>query len=196
MRSPFPSDAERTWWLLAATYTGAIYASAYFVRFASNHLRERSLLAPTVAGLGLAGLAGLVAWWAHDRPSLGTWSLLVPAGIAYGGLWQALDRLEERIHLLEYGILGAILFRALTLHAHRRERVRWRWPATGALLLAVALGWLDEGIQYLLPNRFYDLRDVAINAVAAAVAIALLALRHRMTSPSAIQWRSTRRESG
>ena len=33
------------------------------------------------------------------------------------------------------------------------------------------LGWLDEGIQALLPNRVYDLRDVFFNSVAAGLVI-------------------------
>ena len=34
-----------------------------------------------------------------------------------------------------------------------------------------AFGWLDEGIQWLLPGRVYDLRDVGFNALAAAMAV-------------------------
>ena len=32
-------------------------------------------------------------------------------------------------------------------------------------------GWIDEGIQEILPNRFYDLRDVAMNAAGGALAV-------------------------
>ena len=38
-------------------------------------------------------------------------------------------------------------------------------------------GWGDELIQYFLPNRVYDLRDVAFNAEAAALVVAFLAAR-------------------
>jgi len=34
------------------------------------------------------------------------------------------------------------------------------------------LGWLDEGIQAILPNRVYDVRDVGFNALAGLMAIA------------------------
>ena len=196
MRSLLPLDAARTWWWLAAGYAGAIYASAYWVRFASSHLRERGLLAATVAGLGAAGLTGFVVWWSRERPSPAAWSLLVPAGIVYLALWGALERFEERIHLLQYGLLGAILFRAFVLQARQSRRGLWRRPALGAFLLASALGWLDEGIQHLLPNRYYDLRDVGLNAVSAAVAVALVALRRRALRGSAVQWAATRRETG
>ena len=42
----------------------------------------------------------------------------------------------------------------------------------GALLIAATAGWIDELIQAVLPDRVYDLRDVAINAVAALLALA------------------------
>lgn len=45
-------------------------------------------------------------------------------------------------------------------------------PPVAAFALTTAAGWTDEGIQYLVPERYYDLRDVAFNASAAALAIA------------------------
>ena len=38
-------------------------------------------------------------------------------------------------------------------------------PAALALVVTALLGWVDEGIQGLLPNRVYDWLDVASNAV-------------------------------
>jgi len=49
-------------------------------------------------------------------------------------------------------------------------------------VLTVAAGWFDEGIQYLLPERYYDLRDVAFNAAAGALAVIALAGRERARS--------------
>ena len=57
-----------------------------------------------------------------------------------------------------------------------RERARHgagvRVPALLALVVTALLGWLDEGIQALLPNRVYDNFDVLSNAVAALIGIA------------------------
>jgi len=44
--------------------------------------------------------------------------------------------------------------------------------------LTAAVGWIDEGVQHLLPNRVYDLRDVALNAAAGLLAISIVALAH------------------
>jgi len=34
-------------------------------------------------------------------------------------------------------------------------------------VLPAFLGWLDEGIQAILPNRVYDIRDMNFNDLAA-----------------------------
>ena len=47
-----------------------------------------------------------------------------------------------------------------------------RAAAPAAFGLTAAGGLLDELIQGVLPNRTYDLRDVALNAFSAALAIA------------------------
>jgi len=39
-----------------------------------------------------------------------------------------------------------------------------------------AFVWLDEGIQWLLPGRVYDLRDVGFNALAAGAGLGAAAL--------------------
>ncbi len=44
-------------------------------------------------------------------------------------------------------------------------------PAVLAVVATALLGWLDEGLQTLLPGRFYDIDDILVNAVSGAVAI-------------------------
>lgn len=70
---------------------------------------------------------------------------------------------EERLHLLEYGVVALMLERAVSIQQWRHPR----WLRLPALALAVAaVGWLDEGIQAALPNRQYDPWDVGFNALA------------------------------
>ena len=76
---------------------------------------------------------------------------------------------EERTHLFEYGIVAVLIYQALAERGRNGRRVPV--PAALALVTAVLLGWLDEGIQALLPNRVYDTFDVASNSLAALIAI-------------------------
>lgn len=45
-------------------------------------------------------------------------------------------------------------------------------PAVLAFALAVLAGSIDEGIQWILPNRYFGLRDIGFNSAAAALAVA------------------------
>ena len=49
-------------------------------------------------------------------------------------------------------------------------------PMTTAVVLTGIVGWVDEAIQAVLPNRVYDLRDVAFNLVAASISVASIRL--------------------
>jgi VanZ family protein len=73
---------------------------------------------------------------------------------------------EERIHFLEYGVLALLARHALATHHGPVGQY------AGAWIFATAAGWVDELIQYVLPSRVYDLRDVVINSLAALLALA------------------------
>ncbi len=64
---------------------------------------------------------------------------------------------EERIHLLEYAILAALLYRA----------IRQEYPKGSAygiaLFLGSLVGWGDEIIQDILPNRYFQVSDILLN---------------------------------
>lgn len=67
-----------------------------------------------------------------------------------------LGRVEERLHFLVFGLFGGA---SMFLYAPR---------AAFLLCLAVAAG--DEVLQYYLPDRVGDWRDVAMNALASVAA--------------------------
>jgi VanZ family protein len=73
---------------------------------------------------------------------------------------------RKSAHLTEYGILGALLFRAIR---SGRAGWDWRWAAT-AVLLAASVAAVDEWHQTFIPSRTGTPRDVLIDATGAAVA--------------------------
>ena len=75
----------------------------------------------------------------------------------------------ERLHLVEYGALAYLLYRALRLYFPSRIAYIF------GFLIASGFGFLDELIQGQLPNRYYETRDVLTNILAAG--LGLLALR-------------------
>lgn len=173
-KSFFSSRRERRLWLWALGVVAAIYASLPFVGAIAAALRERGILvAAFVAGFVLV-IAAIVGAALRRRP--GRRELWVGLGVVAAYV-MVVVRLgigpEERTHLFEYGLVAALVYHALAERATNGRRV-WA-PAVTSVLLTAAVGWIDEGIQWMLPNRVYDLRDVGFNALAAFMAVAAIA---------------------
>lgn len=93
-------------------------------------------------------------------------------------IYQLREIPEEALHVAEYGLLGLLVFRALA-HDLRDYAI---YPA-GALIVGI-IGIADEYIQWVVPSRFFDLRDILINFIAGCLAqVAIFAgLRPRLIS--------------
>lgn len=172
MRTPlFTSRRERRLWLCALAVVVAIYSTLGLAGSLAEVLRERDLLPAAVLVLMLLAVAAIVGSGLRGRPGrreiwvgLGVTAVYAMAVVRMGG------SLEERTHLFEYGIVAVLIYQALSERARNGRRVPV--PALIALVLTVALGWIDEGIQAVLPNRVYDNFDVVRNTVAAVIGIA------------------------
>jgi VanZ family protein len=76
----------------------------------------------------------------------------------------------ERLHLFEYGLLACLSYGA------------FRFDFSGMKAYALSFifsslfGFLDEGIQCILPNRVCELRDAATNVIASALGLIVMAL--------------------
>lgn len=80
-------------------------------------------------------------------------------------------------HVIGYGTLSILLFRALRATTHLRTTSRWtfRWAAFAVLGTAVVAS-LDEWHQSFIPTRTGTPRDVALDTCAGIVAQVLLIL--------------------
>ncbi len=156
-------------------WLGLIYSTLGVVRFVVDRLRAEGWLVITVASLfamAFVTCAVLIVRSA-DRRALALLTLAV-IGCGYALIIANMASPEERAHLLQYGVVGLLAYVSFS------ERYR------PALLFTAAAGWLDEGIQALLPTRHYDLRDVGFNALAGALACASLWLVQRSSAASSI----------
>ena len=181
----FASRREKRLWFAAGLCTLLIYSSLYIARPAAELLRERNLLRLAVV-LSFLAAGSLVAW--RLLATRAGWRVLVTAGVIGAGYLALLTAIpmmpEERLHFLEYGVVAALVYLALR---ERRaglvesgidvgDRVARLPPLATAVVVTGIIGWLDEGIQAILPNRVYDVRDVTFNAVAALISVASLKL--------------------
>ena len=169
---------ERRLWIAAAGWILLIYSTLYYVRGPIEFLRERNLLRFTVAAVFLLTAATVTFFLLRRRPGRRALAVLGVSAVVYLVLFMMMERAEEKLHFIEYGVLAGVFYAALLERAHRSRgstRGQWTWwPAPLAILLTSAFGWGDEGIQAVLPNRVYELRDVGLNVAAAIVAVAAI----------------------
>lgn len=173
-------ELERRFWLLALALVGVIYATLSVARDAAEFLRDRNLLRLCVGALFAMSGVAVLAWAVRQRLGPRAWGVLAlgTAALAWGV--RAVSPVEVKLHFVQYGVLGGLFYLALSARGVRAA------PLFAILLTGIA-GWLDEGIQYLLPNRWYDIQDVLINAVAGAITVLTLVLlgwarSHRLPS--------------
>ena len=174
-------------WSLIWAYVALIYMTLPVMRFLLQTLRE--LLGPEGLSLGFNAVLILAACSLMLIAIKRGWRALVllciPLGIIGVSAIQ-LDIPEERVHFLQYGILGILV--VFTLR-------RWSIPLFLIAAVFVAMvGAVDELIQWALPNRVGDLRDVLINTVAGVLGVTMgIILRppSRSKGPEAQASRST-----
>lgn len=84
--------------------------------------------------------------------------------------WQLRANPEEAFHFVEYGVLSVLAYQALSI------RFEGALVFVCASLICSIIGNSDEVVQWLVPSRTFDFRDVWLNAAAGMliqVAIAL-----------------------
>ncbi len=166
----------RTKWIVIVAEILLIYSTLYIIRFITTFLSERGMLSLTIYVITAVFFLLAALYVLRLRPHIFRILLLIPVFGTYGVLFLKMKIPVERIHLLEYGLLGFMLSSALS------DRWDGKKAACVALAAAAAAGYVDEAIQYFLPNRVYDLRDVGFNALAGFGGIAAFAALHWMKS--------------
>lgn len=168
--SRFTSDRERRLWFCAVAVVVAIYSTLGLAGSLAEVLREHHLLPVALLFLMFLTVAAVVGSGLRTRP--GRREIWMGLGVmaVYGMLVLRMGvSLEERTHLFEYGIVGVLIYQALSERSENGRRVPV--PAVLALVVTALLGWIDEGIQAVLPDRVYDNFDVFSNVIAALMGI-------------------------
>ena len=126
------------------------------------------------AAVGIVFLLAAILVVLAIRRSRAGWRVylgLAGAALLYVPVLILLRLPEERLHLVQYGLFCGLVFAALRERRTHRpllsdattlQRIAGA-PWLQSMVLTLAAGWIDEGIQGILPNRYYDLRDVALN---------------------------------
>jgi hypothetical protein len=150
--------------VLAALWTAILYATIPVVRAAQGWIEEHGLtrwITPAVVAalllLVAAAALHLLRRPARPRPADLVWLGAVAAAAGVWA-WRLRGRPEEAVHLLQYGVLCWLIYQAL------RPAEPNLAVLLSSVLLGTIMGTVDEIIQWITPARFWDLRDVALNA--------------------------------
>jgi len=150
-------------WIAVTLWVIVIFSTIPFVRrlrevFVAYLPAELIAYGVMVVGVVAAFAAILVVQRHHAR--IGPANVLWLAGIAaILVFWTSrlMGQPEEAVHFLEYGVLGILLHRAFRTH------IRDATVFVAAALAGIAIGTMDEIIQWLVPGRYWDFRDIALN---------------------------------
>ncbi|MCZ6635682.1 MAG: VanZ family protein [bacterium] len=160
-------------WGSVVLYTGFVYATLSVMPQVWRALWGHTQGRIDFAGTGLTVLLGigiLVYFVIRRRTWLALGALVAVLGV-YVYLLTVLGRSPaERFHLIEYGFLSLLVFRALSLDLPDRSALWLGWG------IATALGAVDEGIQWLLPSRVFEWKDIGLNLVSCGLGMLVVAL--------------------
>ncbi len=170
------SRREQRLWLWTLATLAAIYSTLALSPFLLSALAGADMAAVVFAAGVILVAAALLALGLGDRRwGTGGPSRLTRAGIAIGVaavyllVLARLASAAERTHLIEYSVLAALIREALLERASNGRRVFL--PSAMAFGAAILAGAIDEGVQWFVPSRSFDSRDLLFNVLAAAMGV-------------------------
>ncbi|MFK8047790.1 MAG: VanZ family protein [Halioglobus sp.] len=166
LESP-PRESEAVSWTYVAAGVLVIYCTIPLARAfreaVSEQLGREMFLYVTLAIVSSVAIAAVVSLSQRKLPFNAYLCLLAIFVAFMAFVYDLRDIPEEAVHVVEYGGLGLLVYRAL---AHRvRDYTIY---ILGSLVVGM-IGVLDEYIQWVVPSRYYELRDIGINFCAGAL---------------------------
>ena len=153
-------------WKWVLGYTVLLLLTLNQTRRFLDWLEERNLAGLQAVFLLFAGIGCFILLLRHIHRTQGGFSLSTAVRlVGFLGLYLCCmvfttDLTVDRIHFVEYGLLGLLCFHAVN-PGHGQVR-----RAAYAMVAVFAIGFLDETVQGLLASRYYALRDVVIDLMA------------------------------
>jgi len=158
------------YWLYVFGWVSLIYSTLYIVRPICTFLKASTpfpLLINVLCIVLLIFLATVI-WMKTRITKLSSYLILSMVLCAYIYGLVILQYPEEKIHFIEYGFLAYLVFKAIRIDIQKPIAYGY------AFLLVSIFGWIDEGIQYYLPNRYYQIEDVILNSISGALGLLII----------------------
>lgn len=160
-------------WLWLVLFTLFVYATLpvgpqvwrWFTATSSFWSNNGAVVGLLVVGAGAVGIAVRRA-----RLTPRSWAVGVAIALTYALCLRFVNLTPaEKTHFIYYGFLGFLAHNAMRQHVERGALY------AGGIALVAVIGLGDELIQYALPGRVFEWKDVGLNALSGALATAIVA---------------------
>ena len=125
-----------------------------------------------IVAVVLFAIAAVVSIWrTRAHYTLSRYALLAGLAAVYAYMLSAFAQFPaERLHLVEYGFMGYMFLRALRIDLP----TGWAYAVAWGITVLVGIG--DECIQLVLPQRFFEVKDIQLNAISAGLGLCVVRL--------------------
>ncbi len=166
--------ARKIWWAACLLYVTAIYATLGVApklwEIIDGIADGKGIL--VLYALGVASVSAVFLYLVFVKKETGPASYFLFA--VFVCIFFILNKLAkfpaEKIHLLEYTGLSVVVYNALKIDINRYEIKLY---ITG-IAVCLAVGFVDELIQFFLPARVFDWRDIALNFTSSITAFMII----------------------
>tara|TARA_B100000959_G_scaffold176544_1_gene184824 strand:+ start:2604 stop:3188 length:585 start_codon:yes stop_codon:yes gene_type:complete len=154
-------------WRVAVLYLVFVYLTLPFARDIGTYLRSLEMLRFTTLMIFIVVVFTAMALNMErlKTMSLGSIISIVVYLILSFSVFFSIDAPEERLHIVEYSVMAWMFHWAL------KDTMKEARAYLAAFAITFFAGCGDEVIQYFLPDRYYDFRDVLFNAAGASMGI-------------------------
>jgi len=163
-----------TWWLITGIYVAIIYATLGYALPIWNSINAFFGGKGVVVLYVLYGIVAIVALFyilfLKKERSIPKFLLFLFFIGAFLIMFKFEKNPGEKIHMIQYGVLGIFLYNALKIDFNRFDKRLYIFGS----LISMILGSIDEVIQGVLPNRVFTWHDVFINGLSAIIALLLI----------------------
>jgi len=164
------------YWIITIFYTLFIFASLpitptvwKYLQVSFGYLPLYSIyliyLSSTITMLGYL-------FFISRKRTITTYLNFVAIATIFGYYLKTISIPAEKIHLIEYALLSYFMGKSFQLGDAGNRDIRY----FQVFLLITFIGVLDEGLQYYLPNRVFDIKDIWLNSLAGFLWLACLRL--------------------
>lgn len=151
------AESSKRLWIFIGIYITLLYISLPVVRGLLNFLYSSIGKDALDISLGVISVTGVLFFFYYEKIWNLEWKRItafVFILIFFTITMQLIKIPEERVHILEYGFLGILVYKGYKISKQSLLR---------SVIFVGTIGVGDELIQWLLPNRVGEIKDIGLN---------------------------------